>query len=244
MAVPVRLDLLAWTRRAGGAARARALTQAAGPAAAAAADLSRALPRPETLVATPRQRLDVWDGPAAARPDLGGAAQAGAAVRGGGPPAARRSEARAARPAATNGRNCGADAACVAAPAAGPATHLDPALRAAAARVPAARPDPKTAVAGAIRAANVRRGTGADRAMGATVGGAGASAPGTWLPRNAETWLCRGARRQRRGDQQGRRRKRRLGWRSNSPMGGWRWAAGLRKHRAKAAKKPEQGSLF
>ncbi|GGH22072.1 Exodeoxyribonuclease VII large subunit [Cribrihabitans marinus] len=57
LAVPVRLDLLAWTGEQG--AR---LSRAAGDAVARRAqrlnDLARALPRPDSLLDTPRQRLD------------------------------------------------------------------------------------------------------------------------------------------------------------------------------------------
>ena len=57
LAVPVRIDLLAWVEAQG--AR---LTRAAGNATAQRrqrlADLARALPRPEGLLDTPRQRLD------------------------------------------------------------------------------------------------------------------------------------------------------------------------------------------
>ncbi|OIP82631.1 MAG: exodeoxyribonuclease VII large subunit [Rhodobacterales bacterium CG2_30_65_12] len=57
MAVPVRRDLLAWTAEQG-ARLTTALTQALTRRGQRLADLSRALPRPESLLDGPRQRLD------------------------------------------------------------------------------------------------------------------------------------------------------------------------------------------
>ncbi|MDE4173484.1 exodeoxyribonuclease VII large subunit [Phaeobacter sp. PT47_59] len=57
LAVPVRLDLLAWSENQG-ARLARAAGQAVQQRRQRLNDLSRALPRPETLLETPRQRLD------------------------------------------------------------------------------------------------------------------------------------------------------------------------------------------
>ena len=57
MAVPVRLDLMAWVD--GQEARlSRALTQGVGQRRQRLGDLSRLLPRPEALLSDPRQRLD------------------------------------------------------------------------------------------------------------------------------------------------------------------------------------------
>ncbi|MBM7066150.1 exodeoxyribonuclease VII large subunit [Actibacterium sp. 188UL27-1] len=59
MAVPVRLDLMAWVD--GQEARlSRALAQGIGQRQQHLRDLSRALPRPETLLNTAAQRLDLW----------------------------------------------------------------------------------------------------------------------------------------------------------------------------------------
>ncbi|MBV0913994.1 exodeoxyribonuclease VII large subunit [Anianabacter salinae] len=58
-AVPVRLDLLAWVDQQD-ARLTRAMTQATGQRRQRMMDLARALPRPETLVATAAQRLDLW----------------------------------------------------------------------------------------------------------------------------------------------------------------------------------------
>jgi len=59
LAVPVRLELMAWLD--GQDARlTRSLTQGLGQRRQRLADLSRALPRPETLVASASQRLDLW----------------------------------------------------------------------------------------------------------------------------------------------------------------------------------------
>ncbi|RSK37922.1 exodeoxyribonuclease VII large subunit, partial [Rhodovulum iodosum] len=60
LAVPVRMELLAWAD-AQGARLTGALSRALGQSRQRLADLSRALPRPETLVAQARQRLDYWD---------------------------------------------------------------------------------------------------------------------------------------------------------------------------------------
>ncbi|SDI15840.1 exodeoxyribonuclease VII large subunit [Lutimaribacter saemankumensis] len=57
LAVPVRLELLAWTDNQG-ARLSRALTQTIGLRGQRLRDLSRALPRPDTLLDGPRQRLD------------------------------------------------------------------------------------------------------------------------------------------------------------------------------------------
>ena len=57
MAVPVRLDLLNWVEAQGGHLT-RAVTAATGGRRQRLADLARALPRPETLFDTARQRLD------------------------------------------------------------------------------------------------------------------------------------------------------------------------------------------
>ncbi|MBE1283131.1 MAG: exodeoxyribonuclease VII large subunit [Rhodobacteraceae bacterium] len=57
LAVPVRLELLAWAE-AMGARLARGAGQAVQIRRQRLADLGRALPRPETLLDTPRQRLD------------------------------------------------------------------------------------------------------------------------------------------------------------------------------------------
>ncbi|MCL6284394.1 exodeoxyribonuclease VII large subunit [Ruegeria sp. 2012CJ41-6] len=57
LAVPVRLDLLAWTGEQG-ARLSRAASDAVQRRAQRLADLARALPRPDTLLDGPRQRLD------------------------------------------------------------------------------------------------------------------------------------------------------------------------------------------
>jgi len=57
MAVPVRLELLAWTGEQG-ARLSRAASDAVQRRAQRLRDLSRALPRPDSLLDTPRQRLD------------------------------------------------------------------------------------------------------------------------------------------------------------------------------------------
>ncbi|MBT8154791.1 exodeoxyribonuclease VII large subunit [Epibacterium ulvae] len=57
LAVPVRLDLLGWTSEQG-ARLARAAGQAVQMRRQRLNDLSRALPRPDVLLETPRQRLD------------------------------------------------------------------------------------------------------------------------------------------------------------------------------------------
>lgn len=59
MAVPVRLELLAWLEGQGGRL-AQALTGGLSQRSQRLRDLSRALPRAETLVEGPRQRLDTW----------------------------------------------------------------------------------------------------------------------------------------------------------------------------------------
>ena len=59
LAVPVRLELLAWVD-AQDARLTRGITQAVGQRRQRLGDLSRALPKPTTLVATAAQRLDVW----------------------------------------------------------------------------------------------------------------------------------------------------------------------------------------
>ncbi|NRP12761.1 MULTISPECIES: exodeoxyribonuclease VII large subunit [unclassified Aliiroseovarius] len=56
-AVPVRLELLAWVEEAG-ARLSRAIGQGVTQRCQRLRDLSRALPRPETLLDAPRQRLD------------------------------------------------------------------------------------------------------------------------------------------------------------------------------------------
>jgi len=58
LAVPVRMELLAWTGEQG-ARLSRAATDAVQRRAQRLRDLSRALPRPESLLNTPRQRLDL-----------------------------------------------------------------------------------------------------------------------------------------------------------------------------------------
>ncbi len=60
MAVPVRLDLLAWVQEAEGRL-ARALSASVTRRGQRLRDLSRALPRPERLLDAPRQRLDRAD---------------------------------------------------------------------------------------------------------------------------------------------------------------------------------------
>lgn len=58
LAVPVRMELLAWTGEQG-ARLSRAATDAVQRRAQRLRDLSRALPRPESLLNNPRQRLDL-----------------------------------------------------------------------------------------------------------------------------------------------------------------------------------------
>ena len=59
IAVPVRAELLAWVAEQE-ARLARASARATGDRRQRLRDLSRALPRPETLLTAPRQRLDLW----------------------------------------------------------------------------------------------------------------------------------------------------------------------------------------
>lgn len=59
LAVPVRLELLGWLDQQG-ARLTRALTQGIGQRGQRLRDLSRALPRADTLLEGPRQRLDGW----------------------------------------------------------------------------------------------------------------------------------------------------------------------------------------
>ena len=59
IAVPVRMELLAWLDQQN-ARLTRALTQGVGQRGQRLRDLSRALPRAETLLDGPRQRLDTW----------------------------------------------------------------------------------------------------------------------------------------------------------------------------------------
>ncbi|MDJ0826535.1 MAG: exodeoxyribonuclease VII large subunit [Rhodobacter sp.] len=59
LAVPVRLDLLAWVD-AQDARLTRGVTQAIGQRRQRLADLARALPRPANLVAAAAQRFDLW----------------------------------------------------------------------------------------------------------------------------------------------------------------------------------------
>ena len=59
MAVPVRLELLGWLDQQN-ARLSRALTQGITQRGQRLRDLGRALPRVETLLDTPRQRLDAW----------------------------------------------------------------------------------------------------------------------------------------------------------------------------------------
>jgi len=61
MAVPVRLDLAAQSEDSG-ARLARGLAQALAQRRQRLRDLSRALPRPETLTGTAQQRFDLWSG--------------------------------------------------------------------------------------------------------------------------------------------------------------------------------------
>jgi exodeoxyribonuclease VII large subunit len=61
LAVPVRLELLA-TLDALGARQSRAVAQGANVRGQRLRDLARALPRLETLLAQPAQRLDLWSG--------------------------------------------------------------------------------------------------------------------------------------------------------------------------------------
>jgi exodeoxyribonuclease VII large subunit len=61
MAVPVRLELLAWTEGQG-ARLAACLARGMESRRQRLRDLARALPRPERLLDAPRQRLDVWGG--------------------------------------------------------------------------------------------------------------------------------------------------------------------------------------
>ncbi|WP_170348304.1 exodeoxyribonuclease VII large subunit [Ruegeria atlantica] len=58
LAVPVRIELLAWTGEQG-ARLSRAATDAVQRRSQRLRDLSRALPRPDSLLNTPRQRLDL-----------------------------------------------------------------------------------------------------------------------------------------------------------------------------------------
>ncbi|WP_050602643.1 exodeoxyribonuclease VII large subunit [Ruegeria sp. 6PALISEP08] len=58
LAVPVRMELLAWTGEQG-ARLSRAATDSVQRRTQRLRDLSRALPRPDTLLNTPRQRLDL-----------------------------------------------------------------------------------------------------------------------------------------------------------------------------------------
>ncbi len=57
LAVPVRVELLAWVEQQGSRLT-RALTGGLAPRKQRIADLGRALPQPEALLETPRQRLD------------------------------------------------------------------------------------------------------------------------------------------------------------------------------------------
>ena len=59
MAVPVRLELLAWVEGQG-ARLSRATAQGMGQRGQRLRDLARALPRPESLLNTAAQRLDLW----------------------------------------------------------------------------------------------------------------------------------------------------------------------------------------
>ncbi len=59
LAVPVRLELLAWVDQQG-ARMSQALSNGVGMRQQRLRDLSRALPRVETLTENPRQRLDMW----------------------------------------------------------------------------------------------------------------------------------------------------------------------------------------
>jgi len=59
MAVPVRMDLVAWSESQG-ARLARGMAQGLGQRGQRLRDLARALPRPETLVGQAAQRLDYW----------------------------------------------------------------------------------------------------------------------------------------------------------------------------------------
>jgi exodeoxyribonuclease VII large subunit len=59
MAVPVRLELLAWLETAGGR-MSRAITQGVAARRQRLGDLSRGLPRLESVLDGPRQRLDGW----------------------------------------------------------------------------------------------------------------------------------------------------------------------------------------
>ena len=59
LAVPVRLELLAWVDGQG-ARLTRGITQTVGLRRQRLADMARALPKPATLVATAAQRLDLW----------------------------------------------------------------------------------------------------------------------------------------------------------------------------------------
>ncbi|MEM1302882.1 MAG: exodeoxyribonuclease VII large subunit [Pseudomonadota bacterium] len=61
MAVPVRMDLMAWVAEQEARLR-RAQEQGGRRRVDNLRNLARALPRPEALLAAPRQRLDVWDG--------------------------------------------------------------------------------------------------------------------------------------------------------------------------------------
>ncbi|MBR9652844.1 exodeoxyribonuclease VII large subunit [Thalassovita aquimarina] len=59
LAVPVRLELMGWLDQQGSRLT-RALTQGVGQRGQRLRDLSRALPRADTLLESPRQRLDSW----------------------------------------------------------------------------------------------------------------------------------------------------------------------------------------
>ncbi|GGE51151.1 exodeoxyribonuclease VII large subunit [Actibacterium pelagium] len=59
LAVPVRLELLAWVEQQG-ARLSQGTTRGLGQRSQRLADLSRALPHPQTLTQTARQRLDLW----------------------------------------------------------------------------------------------------------------------------------------------------------------------------------------
>ena len=61
MAVPVRMELLAAVQGLGARGLA-ALNTVRGTRAQRLIDLARALPRPDMVLAAPRQRLDMWDG--------------------------------------------------------------------------------------------------------------------------------------------------------------------------------------
>ena len=59
LAVPVRHEILAWVDQQG-ARLSHALSQSLGQRSQRVRDLSRAMPRVEALLDSPRQRLDVW----------------------------------------------------------------------------------------------------------------------------------------------------------------------------------------